>query len=260
MDTAHSVINRVAERHWHALEDDLVVGRGHASPRPDGRIFVSIDAWHEAVFDQLAAAMLADLPTPLHTLVDEADLELRTSWVRAGFTARRRELEYLVPTEIEPETPPAGVAIPPVGAAEEGPLRELHAAIRAEVEATVGWDSMPAEVIHGPVEAFPFDQSKYVVATESGRYVGLVRVAGRRRHARIGLVAVRAEARRRGIGRALLTHMLDSLRHKEIETVSAEVDESNRAAVALFEGLGARRVGSNLELVLRHRAQERDHG
>ena len=45
------VITRVAERQWHALDDDLVVGRGDASPRPDGRLFLSVDAWHDSVFD-----------------------------------------------------------------------------------------------------------------------------------------------------------------------------------------------------------------
>jgi ribosomal protein S18 acetylase RimI-like enzyme len=261
MDSAHSpartaVITRVAERQWHALQDDRVVGRGHASPRPDGRIFLSIDSWHGTVFDQLADAMLADLPTPLYTVVDEADLESTTSWARAGFTTRRREWEYLVPTDprvtgLDPVPPPSGVTIVPVGAAQEGPLREVYNTIRAEVEATVGWDSMPVEVLHCPVGVAPHDPSKYAVAAESGRYVGLVRVASRRRHARIGLIAVRADLRRRGIGRALLTHMLDSLHHSGIETASAEVDESNGAAMALFEGVGAQRASSTLELVLR---------
>jgi hypothetical protein len=54
------VITRVAKRQWHALDDDLVVGRGDASPRPDGRLFVSIDAWHDSVFERLAGAILAD--------------------------------------------------------------------------------------------------------------------------------------------------------------------------------------------------------
>ncbi|MEV0703647.1 GNAT family N-acetyltransferase [Saccharopolyspora sp. NPDC050389] len=267
MDSAHSaegtppgvpaiVITRVAERQWHAVEDDRVVGRGDASPRPDGRIFLSIDSWHGAVFDQLADAMLAGLPTPLYTLVDEADLELTSSWARAGFTTRRREWEYLVSTDprvtgLDSVPPPSGVTIVPVGAAQEGPLREVYNTIRAEVEATVGWESMPTEVIHRPVGAAPHDPSKYAVAAESGRYVGLVRVAARRRHARIGLVAVRADLRRRGIARALLAHMLGSLHHSGIETASAEVDESNGAALALFEGIGARRASSNLELVLR---------
>ena len=51
------VITRVADRQWHALDDDLVVGRGYVEHRPDGRLFVSIDAWHDATFDRLAEAV-----------------------------------------------------------------------------------------------------------------------------------------------------------------------------------------------------------
>ena len=70
------VITRVAARQWHALDDDAVVGRGDASARPDGRLFLSIDAWHDDVFARLAQAMLATLPRPLYTVVDEADRAL----------------------------------------------------------------------------------------------------------------------------------------------------------------------------------------
>jgi hypothetical protein len=107
------VITRVAERQWHAVGDDRVVGRGDASRRPDGRIFLSIDAWHGAVFDQLVDAMLADLPKPLYTVVDEADLDLTSKWERAGFTTRRREWEYLVPTD--PRVTELGSVLPPSG-------------------------------------------------------------------------------------------------------------------------------------------------
>jgi ribosomal protein S18 acetylase RimI-like enzyme len=169
------VITRVAEKQWHAVGDDRVVGRGDASRRPDGRIFLSIDAWHGAVFDQLADAMLADLPKP----------------------------------------------------------------------------EMPAEVLHRPDGATLLDPSKYAVAAQSDQYVGLVRVVQVARHPRIGLIAVRADLRRRGIARALLAQVLGSLHRCGIETAAAEVNESNGAAMALFEGVGARRASSNLELVLR---------
>jgi GNAT superfamily N-acetyltransferase len=241
-DSDTAVVTRVAERHWHALEDDLVVGRGEASRRPDGRIFLSVDAWHGAVFDHLAEAMLRDLPRPLYTVVDEADLDLTTDWLRAGLTIRRREWEYLVPTGAN-RTPP-GVTVIPVGEAEEKPLKKLDRVIRAEVEATVGWQEMPAEVRSA------LDPSKYAVAARTGDYVGLVRVIPLRQP-RIGLIAVRADLRRRGIARALLAHVLDSLYRKGIETASAEVNEANVAATALFEGFGARRASSNLELVIR---------
>jgi ribosomal protein S18 acetylase RimI-like enzyme len=251
------VITRVAERQWHAVQDGQVVGRGDTMRRPDGRIFLSIDSWHGAVFDQLADAMLAELPRPLYTVVDEADLDLTSCWQEAGFSTRRREWEYLVPTEpqvtgLGSVLSPEGVTIVPVGAAQEDPLREVYDTIRDEVDATVGWDSMPAEVLARPDGTPPLDPSKYAVAAQSDRYVGLVRVTGRvTRQPRIGLLAVRSDHRRRGIARALLAHVLGSLHRSGVETASAEVNESNGAAMALFEGVGARRTSSNLELVLR---------
>ena len=250
------VITRVAERHWHALADDRVIGRAEASPRSDGRIFLSNDSWHDWVFDQLAGAMLADLPTPLYTVVDEADRDLTSSWQRAGFTVRRREWEYVVPTDpratgLDSVLPPSGVTIVPVGAAEEAPLRAVDRAIRDEVEATVGWQSMPAEVVPLPAGITVLDPSTYAAAAQSDRYVGLVRVATLTRRPRIGLIAVLTDQHRRGIARALLADVLGWLHRSGIDTASAEVTESNEAATALFEGIGARRASSNLELVRR---------
>lgn len=241
------VVTRVADTHWHAVEDGRVVGRGEASRRPDGRTFLSADAWHDAVFDQLADTMLTVLPKPLYTVVDEADLDLTSGWERAGFRTRRREWEYLVPTD--PRVTGLGSVHPPAGvtvvAAEDASLRALDRVIRDEVEATVGWQEMPAEV--PPRSAM--DPSKYTVAAQADQYLGLVRLATMTRQPRIGLVAVRAGHHRRGIARALLAHVLGSLHRRGIPTASAEVNESNAAATALFDGVGARRTSSNLELV-----------
>ena len=250
------LVTRVAERQWHALEDDQVVGRGHVSPRPDGRIFLSIDSWHSAVFDRLADAMLADLPRPLHTVVDEADRDLTSSWERVGFTTRRREWEYLVPTDprvtgLDTVRPPSGVTIVPAGEAGEGPLRALDRAVREEVEASVGWQEMPAEVLPRPHGITVLDPSKYAVAARSGQYVGLLRLAPVLRQPRIGLIAVRSDQHRCGVARALLAQVLGSLHSSGIRAASADVNESNKAATALFEGVGARRASSNLELVCR---------
>jgi len=135
--------------------------------------------------------------------------------------------------------------------AAEDPLRELDRAIRAEVEATVGWQTMPAEVLPWQGGTRPMDPSKYTVAVLRGQYVGLVRLATMTRRPRIGLVAVLAGEQRRGIARALLSQVLGGLHRSGVETASAEVNEANVAAMALFEGLGARRTGSNLELARR---------
>ncbi len=257
MQTTHFIagepavaITRVAPRHWHALEDDVVVGRGEATTRPDGRTFLSIDAWHRSVFDQLADAMVADLPEPLYTVVDEVHTDLTAGWERAGFTIRRREWEYLVPTD-QPAAgpPPAGVTIVPRGSASEGPLRALDRVIRAEVEASVGWQEMPAEVLPRPAGDTIVDPALYAAATDGDSYVGLVRVVQVTRLPRIGLIAVRADRQRRGIARALLAEVLGSLHTAGIPTASAEVNEANPAATALFESVGGRRAGSTLELV-----------
>ncbi|MFF0095893.1 GNAT family N-acetyltransferase [Streptomyces canus] len=247
------VITRVADRQWHALDDDLVVGRGHAHHRPDGRLFVSIDAWHDTIFDRLAEAMLAELPTPLYTVVDEADVELTAGWRRAGFTVRRREWEYVVPTDprvtgLEAVMPPAGVTIVPAGQADEVLLRAVDRAIRDEVEATVGWQCMPAEVIPRPEGDTIVDASKYAVAAAPDRYLGLIRVVTVKQP-RIGLLAVRSDEQRRGIARALLAHTLGTLNRSGFAAAWTEVQESNQAATALFEGIGAQPMSSNLELV-----------
>ncbi|WP_037361858.1 GNAT family N-acetyltransferase [Amycolatopsis orientalis] len=234
---------------WEAWDDGRLAGRGEASTRPDGRVFLSLDAWHRSVFDQLAREMLATLPDPLHTVVDETDRELLDGWQRAGLTVRRREWEYVVPTDPRSVDLPPGIAIVPAGSAAEGPLRELDRLIRAEVEATVGWAEMPAEVLPRPVGDTIVDPSKYAVAVEDGEYVGLLRAVQVTRLPRIGLVAVRADRRRRGIARGLLTHTLGTLHRAGIPTATAEVNEANEAATALFEGVGGRRASSTVELM-----------
>src|SRR5947199_9834698 len=89
---------------------------------------------------------------------------------------------------------------------------------------------MPAEVLVRPDGATLLDPSKYAVAGQSGQDVGLVRVVAVTRQPRIGLIAVRADQRRRGIARALLAEVLGSLHRRGIGTASAEVNESSTSA------------------------------
>ncbi|GIG59276.1 ribosomal-protein-alanine N-acetyltransferase [Longispora fulva] len=240
---------------WHALEDDEVVGRGDALRRPDGRVFLGIDAWRDEVFGLLAATMLSDLPGTVYTLVDEDDQEARARWRGAGFVVCRQERVYRVPTDPEitglGRVPaPPGVTILPMGQAEEEPLRELDRVVRAEVDATVGWQSMPAEMRTRPDGTLGvIDPSAYVVAVQDGEYIGQTRVAVLPRRSRLGLVAVRTAHRRRGLARAMLAEMLGSLHRSGITSVSAEVDDLNKAAITLFESIGAQRVGGAMEML-----------
>lgn len=240
-------ISQVAGNQWHAIRNDLTVGRGYASRRLDGRTFLSIDTWRDAVFDQLTAVMLANQPEPLYTVVDETDHELLANWERAGLTIWRRESEYVVPTGADRAPTPPGIRIASGEQVAEAPLRELDRAVRAEVDATVGWHTMPAEVLPWQGGSRPLDPSAYTVAIRDGRYVGLIRVATRTRRPRIGLLAVLTAERRHGVGRALLGHALDELHRAGKDAATAEVDETNVAALALFDELGER-TGRSLEL------------
>jgi len=234
--------------HWHALEDDVVVGRGHALHRPDGRVFVSVDTWRDDVFEVLAEAMVRDLPPPVYTVVDEDDREVLARWSSRRFVDHRYEADYVVPTDADPPPPPGAVVL---AASEVGErrLRELDRRLRAEIERTVGWSGLPAQLLPPPGAGGPFDASQYLVVVHDGEDAGLLRLAPLPRRPRLGLVAVRAAHRRRGLARALLGESFRGLRARGVGTVQAEVDEANEPAKRLLVALGATRAGGAVELV-----------
>lgn len=69
---------------------------------------------------------------------------------------------------------------------------------------------------------------------------------------RLGLIAVLAAHRRRGLARALLGLAFSVLSERGQSEVTAEVDGMNVASTTLLTGLGARRTGGLGELVRRH--------
>ena len=253
--STHPAVNvsRVSHTQWRATDDTRVLGQADATERPDGRIFISIDAWNDIAFDHLAAAMLTDLQGPLHTIVDESDSDLLVSWKRHGLVPRRRELEFRVPTSHQAvrdalASPPAGITLVPFGMANEQQLDELDCRIRREVDAASGWHTMPVEVLPSPDRRTVIDPARYAIAERDNRYIGLLRVAGRPRQPRLGLLAIRAEEQGRGVGRILLAFALDSLRENGVEAATTEVDQTNEIAVRLLEGFGAQHTGTAREL------------
>src|SRR4029450_6910418 len=58
----------------------------------------------------------------------------------------------------------------------------------------------------------------------------------------INNVAVRAEYRRRGIGAALLNHVIDEARRRKAKAAFLEVRSANHAAQALYEKSGFRAI------------------
>ncbi len=230
----------------------MSVGCGDVAIRRDGRRFVSIDAWHDPVFDQLAVAMMAALPRPLHTIVDEADFGLVSRWERAGFVIRQRIREYLVPADplvAGRVAVPPGITIVSGDAVDPDTLYALDQTIRAEVDAA-GGPALPVMPEYRSDSDDGFDPAQYAVAAADGRYVGLVRVPPVIRMPRIALVAVLTDYRRRGIARSLLAHALGTLHDNGVGRAIADVDDTNAAAAALFDSVGGQSRGSVVELVL----------
>ena len=148
--------------------------------------------------------------------------------------------------------PPSDVTILAVGEADKDPAAHAGPRDPRRGRGPVGWQEMPAEVLPRLDDATVVDPSKYAVArqAESGEYVGLLRVAR-------GAAAAPDRADR-GPGRPAAAAASPGRCWPKCwvrctgrgRTASAEVNESNLAATALFERVGARRDSSNLEVVL----------
>jgi ribosomal-protein-alanine N-acetyltransferase len=75
---------------------------------------------------------------------------------------------------------------------------------------------------------------------EKAGYGEIRMIAG---EAQVYNIAIAPEFRRRGIGEALLRHMIDKAEQDSCTLVTLEVRSSNQAAMALYEKLGFREVG-----------------
>ena len=121
--------------------------------------------------------------------------------------------------------------------AEPGDL-EIFAALEAEVFAEDPWTpSMIAEELSSPA-------SRYWIATdESGDVVvyGGAKVGGDQ--ADVMTVGVRAHARGRGIGAAILDTLLDWSREAGARDIFLDVRPSNEGAIGLYESRGFVEIG-----------------
>lgn len=85
------------------------------------------------------------------------------------------------------------------------------------------------------------------VASEEGRFGrrldGFVLLRQAADEAEIITIATARDRRRNGVARALMEHAIRELQRDRIRRLYLEVSETNRAAIALYEGLGFKRVG-----------------
>lgn len=84
----------------------------------------------------------------------------------------------------------------------------------------------------------PDAQHVFLAAEEDGRVLGYAGMMTVLDEGYISNVAVAPEARRRGIGRALVTELLRRSEALSLSFVTLEVREHNEPAIALYAGLG----------------------
>ena len=208
--------------------------------RPDGRCFVR----------EPDPAALAGIEGEVYATVRDDDEGRRRAFERLGFAVHRRELEYVVPTDAAAAALPRGFRLQQADEVDEHRLRLLDDALRQDVPGSSGWRWSAAGFHAETFAPDAFDPATYLVAVDetSGEYVGLARVWHNRERPRLGMIAVLARYRRRGLARALLAHVFAVLYARGTAEVTTEVDETNVPSRSLLEDLGARRVGGYLEL------------
>ena len=169
----------------------------------------------------------------------------------------RRESYYRIPTDpavtgLAGAVLPAGLDVLSAAAAGITRLRLLDDALRQDVPGCEGWRWDAGEFRAETFSPF-FDPAAYLVAAgrASGEYAGLVRIWRNRAGPRLGLIAMLARYRRRGVARALLGRAFAVLAARGAASVAGEVDDTNVASLSLLTGLGARRYGGNVELIRR---------
>lgn len=206
--------------------------------RPDGRHFVR----------DPDAASLAEARVDVYCTADESEID---ALLGLGFVANRREGVYLVPADIAHAALPADIDAITLDQADETRLRLLDDELRQDVPGTDGWGWDEAGFHEETYDSPGVDQRTYLVAVDSGsgHYAGIVRVWMRDPTPRLGFVGVRREYRRRGVGRALVVAALAEVGRRGIAEVTTEIDETNVVSRRLFDGLGARRIGTSVELL-----------
>ena len=243
---------------WRALDGDLVAGEVSARLRPDNRWFLYFDTWRADAYRPLADAVARELSRDLYVTLEDAEYDALDACAEAGFAVHRRESYYRIPTDpavtgLVGAMLPAGLDVLSAADADITRLRLLDDALRQDVPGCDGW-RWDAERFRAETFSPFFDPATYLVAVDraSGEYAGLVRIWRNRAGPRLGLIAMLARYRRRGVARALLGQAFAVLAARGDTSVVGEADDTNAAALSLLTRLGARRYGGNMELIRRY--------
>ncbi len=122
-------------------------------------------------------------------------------------------------------------------------LAAILAVERGAAEGPHWTEAQYREALAGGVEGSAVRRRVFVWDGVLGFAVGMVLAVGGETEAELEHVVVKAEARRRGVGRALCEAVIGWSRECGAEAVRLEVRASNLGAIRLYQGLGFLEVG-----------------
>ena len=246
-------VEQLGELCWRSVRGGAEEARIAGWVRPDARCRLCVQFTNPDALAPLLVELRKAVDDELIVEVDAADSAAVEACERAGFVLKRRGIEYsLDPVRaaavLGHRRYPNGVRRLPWDEVDIDRLRRLDDVLRQDVPGTDGWQWHLGDFVEecsGP----HFDPDLYAVACDaSGRYTGLCRVWSRDgRPARLGMIGVIADWRRRGLGHALLADIMRACADCR-RSITLEIDEANGASTALFRSLGAVPFATGLEM------------
>jgi GNAT superfamily N-acetyltransferase len=216
---------------WMEAHDGVAFGGSGVRPGSKGR---GLGAWllaaQEARARELGAARLHQ-----HTMA--ADPTAGSLMTSHGFREARRHYEMAIELDAEPPAPelPDGLA---VDTFQDEEAREYHDAIAEAFADEWGFVSMPFEQWWEMRK--DDDKSLWFVVRDGERIASYARCeAGRHGGGFVGMLGVRRDWRKRGLGRAMLLHSFRVFWDRGITRVTLGVDSENpTGATRLYESVG----------------------
>jgi ribosomal protein S18 acetylase RimI-like enzyme len=217
---------------WVLAHGEVAVVNGVVAPTWHGRGL-------GARLCELGEEKARDLGLPrAHQHAYEADAAARTLFASRGYHEVRRFFEMGVELDQAPAVPswPEGIEPRPFAADD---ARAYYEAIGESFSEEWGFVQLPFDEWRR-LRVELVDTSLYFAAWDGAEIAGVIRCEERpRRTGFVGMIGVRRNWRRRGVGRALLLHALGAFHERGTQLVSLGVDAENpTGATRLYESVG----------------------
>lgn len=242
------------DRHGIARSEGDVVGYAYVSAdeRPVAEFLVDPAARSRGLGRQLLAEVLAEAGPGVRIWAHGQLPAAAALAQEAGMVAVRGLCRYTRPLDAVPEvTLPAGITLRAFRRGDEDDWLQLNAQAFADLPDQGSWT---AEDLAQRLAQPWFDPQGFLLAFDNDGLAGFhwTKVHGGDGHAHertgeVYVLAVADRARGTGLGRALTAAGLQHLQRLGLGMVMLYVDVDNRAAVAMYEGLGFRRADCDVQ-------------